>query len=489
MALSRVIPEMYICNSEAFGEGELGRERQERVSNLRVAVVGNGLLGQMILGCMYGLGVGNVYFFDDSQSICRKEGWFLYGHTQKIIGKKKSELVAEALHQINPTVREEGRHGRFTEAFIYKFNPNILIDATNDPLSKGRVLGYALSSSSNVVPVISVASDDSKGAITCYWPKNLNRRIKSLKEEPDLESILHREFEYKEQGSFTSGIIAGLTTEEVRKFAFQYGDEDRKLESNRRLVYNLYSDTRRGMRSNLKPNPIPRYRKKRVLVVGAGALGNWASVYLSQLGIGQVDFVDFDKAEIRNLNRQIQLRGRIGEKKAQILSERIREIDPYVKSRSFDGKLCYDLSDDDVSSGIRRIRGQFLRRENYDVILGCVDNKEARIWLNEFAIRHRVPYIDGGTHPKEGQLAVYLPGITSPVGEQLDLDSFPDGGTSCVDHLNPSVVMSNAIIAAGMVGELLHIFDYGLNEKPLDGPFSYSTSLPGRFYVEKRIAR
>jgi molybdopterin/thiamine biosynthesis adenylyltransferase len=487
MSIAELLEQIHVCNSEAFGGGEIGSERQQKLYNLRVAVVGSGPIGQMVLGCLYGLGVGKIYFMDNSENMSAEDKGFLYGHFDNIRGKKKSDLVFEALQQINPVSKIVPRHGRFSETFVYDFNPQIIIDATNDSVSKERVIQYAFGFSSKAVPVISLASDYDIGAITCYWPKN--RVIKIFTEKPNLETLLQKEFDGRAQGGFTSGIVAGLAVEEIRKFAFSYNENDSKLESNVRLAYNIYSITRKGMESDLKKNNIPFYRSKRVLVAGAGALGNWASIYLSQMGLGQVDFLDYDEAEEKNLNRQIQLRGRIREKKAKILSERLKEIDPHVKTGHWDGKLCDELSGEDRARGLKKISEEGILAQKYDAILGCFDNKYARLWLNDFSVRNNIPYIDGGTHPTAGQLAVYIPGKTRNVDQQLNLHAFPEQTSTVCEGPNPSVVMSNAIIGGAMVGELIHVFNPGLNATLLEGPIYYTISAPQRIYAERRLAR
>ncbi len=481
------VSEIHVCNSVAFGDGMLGNERQEMVNKLKVAVVGTNLLGQMVLASLYGLGVRNIYYFDNSRSVTSKDKGFLYGKREKIAGKKQSDMVFEALHQIDHTPPTIKRHGRFAEAFIMGFNPDILIDATNEVVSKEKVLRYAFRRKNNPIPVISLSSDEDRSAIACYWPKNKGR-VNVLKENPDLDALVHEEFNGKDQGGFTSGIVSGIAVEEVRKYAFKYNDDDAHLPSNHRLIYNLYSKNRKGLKSNLRKNNLPTYRKNNVLVVGAGALGNWASIYLRYLGIGRIDFVDYDVAEHKNLNRQTELRNFIGHNKAEVLSMRVRNIDHKIKSDVYNGKLGDVLSREDKRENIKLISEKELTKKQYDVVLGCVDNKHARIWMNTFTKKHNVPYIDGGTHPKAGQVAVYIPGVTSSIGDQLDLEGFPEGGNIC-DGPNPSVVMSNEIIAAAMVGEMIHVLDYNSMKNVIDGPMSYATELPQRIYVERNARR
>jgi len=468
------VNELHKCNAAAFGDDKLGEARQEKLYDLKTLVVGADNLGQMMLGNLMGLGIDNIFFFDNSKRLTSKDTGFLY-NTRRF-KTNKDEAIIGALHEINPTAKIRSIHGRFEESFIYDFNPDVIIDTTNDPSSKLNSLRYTQSFSGKTIPFISVSSNNYSSILAVNYSNGAGggkRSIKVLKVKPNLEALLHEDYFGVPQGSSTSGVIAGIAAEEIRKIAFKYDDNDTLLKNSQRIMYNIYSTTRTG-ESDLRKVTIPRYNKKKVLVVGAGALGNWAEIYLSNMGMGQVDFLDFDVTEEKNLNRQIELRDRIGVKKAEVLSERIVRNNPHLKSHAIDGKLGEDFTENDVVKG------------GYDLILGCVDNKDARIAMDEIAVKHKIPYIDGGSHPKEGQVAVYIPDVTKPVSAQLDLANFPAGRVSCQDAVNPSVVMSNAITAGAMVGEIVHVFDSKLNDKPITGPLNYSTYFPNRLYVERR---
>ena len=48
-----------------------------------------------------------------------------------------------------------------------------------------------------------------------------------------------------------------------------------------------------------------KIKNAKVLVVGAGGLGNPAAIYLAAAGVGTLGIVDFDKVDETNLQRQI----------------------------------------------------------------------------------------------------------------------------------------------------------------------------------------
>src|SRR5258706_6084052 len=67
--------------------------------------------------------------------------------------------------------------------------------------------------------------------------------------------------------------------------------------------------------------------RSRVLVIGAGALGNEVIKNLAMLGVGHVVVVDMDCVEISNLSRSILFReSDEGKAKAECVAESARQI-------------------------------------------------------------------------------------------------------------------------------------------------------------------
>jgi len=107
----------------------------------------------------------------------------------------------------------------------------------------------------------------------------------------------------------------------------------------------------------------------RVLVVGAGAIGNEVMKNLALLGVGYIDVVDFDTIETHNLTRSVLFREHdIGESKASVAARRASELDPNVQVNGLDGDLWRVVSLSELAS--------------YSVCVACVDNFEARLRLN-----------------------------------------------------------------------------------------------------------
>jgi len=64
-------------------------------------------------------------------------------------------------------------------------------------------------------------------------------------------------------------------------------------------------------------------------VVGIGGVGSWAAEALARTGIGAITLIDMDDVCVTNTNRQIHaLRDSVGLAKAEVMADRIRQINP-----------------------------------------------------------------------------------------------------------------------------------------------------------------
>jgi tRNA A37 threonylcarbamoyladenosine dehydratase len=68
-----------------------------------------------------------------------------------------------------------------------------------------------------------------------------------------------------------------------------------------------------------------------VMVIGIGGVGSWAAESLARSGVGKITLVDFDEVCITNANRQLHaIQGMVGKKKAEVMGERLRKINPQM---------------------------------------------------------------------------------------------------------------------------------------------------------------
>jgi molybdopterin/thiamine biosynthesis adenylyltransferase len=143
-----------------------------------------------------------------------------------------------------------------------------------------------------------------------------------------------------------------------------------------------------------------KLRNARVLVLGAGALGNEVVKNLALLGIGKVWIVDFDRIETTNLTRSALFRtSDVGQWKTEVLALRASEINPDSTFTPLRTDVRYNL-------GLG-----FLSR--IDLVLGCLDNREARYAINRYCYLLQKPFIDGGLDTLNGSVSFFAPPATA----------------------------------------------------------------------------
>lgn len=85
----------------------------------------------------------------------------------------------------------------------------------------------------------------------------------------------------------------------------------------------------------------------RVTVVGLGGVGGYAVEVLARSGVGALTLIDGDKVEESNLNRQIAALSKdIGRYKAEVLAERVEQINPRCKVNA----VCEMLTESNCSA-------------------------------------------------------------------------------------------------------------------------------------------
>lgn len=140
-----------------------------------------------------------------------------------------------------------------------------------------------------------------------------------------------------------------------------------------------------------------KVQNAKVMVVGAGALGNEVIKNLALMGVGHIYIVDFDKIEMANLSRSVLFRETDNNRsKAEIAAARAKAVNPQVHVQYLNG---------DITSKIGL--GVFRRM---DVVIGCLDNREARLAVNRFCYWINKPWVDGAIQELLGLVRVFVPG-------------------------------------------------------------------------------
>jgi len=132
-----------------------------------------------------------------------------------------------------------------------------------------------------------------------------------------------------------------------------------------------------------------RLSRARIVVIGAGALGNELIKNLALLGIGSLLIVDLDTIENSNLSRSVLYRAsHNGRPKAEVAAAAARAIYPEICVHFIQGNVIHDLG-----LGIFRWA---------DLVLGGLDNREARLAINRACRKVGRPWIDGAIEQIQG---------------------------------------------------------------------------------------
>lgn len=79
-----------------------------------------------------------------------------------------------------------------------------------------------------------------------------------------------------------------------------------------------------------------RLREVRVAIAGLGGVGSHHAITAARLGIGRYSLSDFDEYEVHNFNRQAgAFMSTVGRPKLEVMSERLRDINPEADLRCF----------------------------------------------------------------------------------------------------------------------------------------------------------
>ena len=136
--------------------------------------------------------------------------------------------------------------------------------------------------------------------------------------------------------------------------------------------------------------------RAKIVVIGAGALGNEIVKNLALLGIGNLFIADKDRIENSNLSRSVLYReSDAGEFKATVAARAAKEIYPQMNVAAFNGDIVHDL-------GLGVFRWA-------DLIIGGLDNREARLAINRACWKVNRPWIDGAIEQIQGVARVFIP--------------------------------------------------------------------------------
>lgn len=135
-------------------------------------------------------------------------------------------------------------------------------------------------------------------------------------------------------------------------------------------------------------------KSKKVLIVGAGGIGQIVSTYLVTNGVENITLCDFDVAEMSNLNRQILLTEKhIGEPKTDIVKKQLQKRNGEADIKSLYTKIDKNNVEDTISG--------------FDVVVDAVDNWATKLVLSEACKNLKILFLHVGVDGESGQFCLF----------------------------------------------------------------------------------
>ncbi len=126
---------------------------------------------------------------------------------------------------------------------------------------------------------------------------------------------------------------------------------------------------------------VARLRSSHVLIAGLGGVGAYAAEALARAGVGALTLADHDRVSASNLNRQLLALGStLGRPKAEVMAERIADINPSCHLTLIEDFLAVDGMEALLSSG-------------FDQIIDAIDSLNSKLALIETALRLNLPIV------------------------------------------------------------------------------------------------
>jgi len=121
---------------------------------------------------------------------------------------------------------------------------------------------------------------------------------------------------------------------------------------------------------------LQRLKNSHVLIAGLGGVGSWAAEMICRAGIGTMTIIDGDTVTAANKNRQLPaLTSTTGRKKAEVMGERLLDINPSLKLRV-------------IPEFIRDQRMiDILEEDKYDYVVDAIDTLSPKVFLVFHSLR------------------------------------------------------------------------------------------------------
>lgn len=132
----------------------------------------------------------------------------------------------------------------------------------------------------------------------------------------------------------------------------------------------------------LGDEPLEILMTKHVLVAGLGGVGGICAEMIARAGVGKMTIVDADTVDLSNCNRQIPaLHSTAGKPKAEVMAERLRDINPAIELTIINQYLKDDFTREVLDSA------------KFDYAVDCIDTLSPKVYFIKACIDRKIPIV------------------------------------------------------------------------------------------------
>jgi len=129
-------------------------------------------------------------------------------------------------------------------------------------------------------------------------------------------------------------------------------------------------------------NSLNKLTGSNVLIVGLGGVGSFAAEFIARAGIGKLTIIDGDSVDPTNKNRQlVALESTVGIKKAEVMRQRIMDINPNCDLTVID---FFQTPDDTIA---------LIKNNRFDYVLDCIDSVSPKVYLIKTCVEFKQRFI------------------------------------------------------------------------------------------------
>ncbi len=144
-----------------------------------------------------------------------------------------------------------------------------------------------------------------------------------------------------------------------------------------------------------------KLKEATVGVLGVGGLGSPVSQYLVAAGVGSIILVDDQTPDLSNLNRQIlhwEEDCELGTSKVESAAAKLRRLNSEVRIQTLGIRVDESNIQEAFSSA--------------DLVVDCLDDFHSRLFLNDFCVKEKKPFVHGAVEAFHGQVTTIVPGVS-----------------------------------------------------------------------------